>query len=34
VVLGIRGSSWLEDRFAAHLTSCWAAGRSSLLAPL
>lgn len=31
VVLGLRASSWLEERFGEHLMSCWQAGRSSLL---
>jgi hypothetical protein len=30
VVLGLRASSWLEDRLGEHLMSCWGAGRSSL----
>jgi hypothetical protein len=34
VVLGLRGSSLLEDRFADHLLACWHAGRSSLRRPV
>ena len=30
VVLGMRASSWLEDRFGEHVMRCWQAGRSSL----
>ena len=30
VVLGLRASSWLEDRFGEHLMASWQAGRSSL----
>jgi hypothetical protein len=34
VVLGLRGSLWLEDRFAEHVTSCWQQGSSSLRRPV
>jgi hypothetical protein len=30
VVFGIRARDVVEDRLAAHLMTCWAAGRSSL----
>ena len=34
VVLGLRASSALEQRFGDHLLDCWDAGRSSLRAGL
>lgn len=34
VVLGLRASALLEDRFADHLLACWQAGRSSLRDPV
>ncbi|TDD34084.1 iron-containing redox enzyme family protein [Actinomadura sp. KC06] len=34
VVLGIRATVLLEDRFGRHLLDCWQAGRSSLRHPL
>jgi hypothetical protein len=34
VVLGLRASLLLEERFGAHLLACWEQGRSSLLRPV
>jgi hypothetical protein len=34
VIFGIRAFNLVEDRFAAHLVSCWRAGEPSIGRPL